>query len=232
VEAARLLRVMSANCRCGRADSGALVELIRRYQVDVLALQELGEPQAERVLAELPHGTLCPERGAEGTGLALRRPARMSQVPTAFRPIHVAHLAPSHWPGLGGEGEIATTHFAAPHVRPLGSGFRTRRRQLRDLEGYLARAGSVRRVLIGDFNATPGWPAYRRIASHLTDAAAALASAQGTTPEPTWGPWPSSRRWLRIDHAFVSGWRPVGFEVLGLAGSDHDAIVIDLVSLC
>lgn len=225
-----MLRVMSANLRRGHADSETLVGLIRRLQVDALGLQELGHAQAELISAELPHGVLSPSACAEGTGLALRRPARVVAVPTAYRPLHVAHLEPTEWPGLGGPVELATTHFAAPHVRPYGSGFQTRRRQLRDIEAYLASNGSAGRILFGDFNATPVWPAYRRIASHLTDAAVELASARGSSPRNTWGPWPGSLRWLRLDHAFARGLRPVEFHVVGLSGSDHDAIVIDFTS--
>lgn len=225
-----VLRVMSANLRRGHADSDALVDLIRRLRVDAVGLQELGPAQAELISTELPHGLLSPSASAEGTGLALRKPARVVAVPTAYRPLHVAHLESTEWPGLGGPVELATTHFAAPHVRPYGSGFQTRRRQLRDIEAYLASSGAASRVLFGDFNATPVWSAYRRIASHLTDVAVELAAAQGRSPRKTWGPWPGSPRWLRLDHAFARGLRPVEFQVVALPGSDHDAIVIDFTS--
>ncbi len=86
------------------------------------------------------------------------------------------------------------------------------------------------RVIVGDFNATPYWPWYRRMAAQFTDAAVAVADKTGDTPRSTWGPWPGAPRLLRIDHGFVRGLEPEAFEVLDVVGSDHSAIVMDLSS--
>ena len=83
-------------------------------------------------------------------------------------------------------------------------------------------------VVIGDFNATPMWPAYKRLATHFTDAAISVAQAKGRPVLPTWG-WQGGRRRLRLDHAFTRGIRAEHFEVVPLEGSDHSAIVVDLV---
>jgi endonuclease/exonuclease/phosphatase family metal-dependent hydrolase len=219
---------MSANLRWGQACPGALVEQVRRLGVDAVGLQELGPAQADAIARELPFGLLAPAAGAAGTGIALRHPAKVDLVPMRFRPLHVAVLEPDAWPGLAEPLEFAATHFAAPHVKPYGSGVWYRSRQLRDIEAYLRSTPRERRVLVGDFNATPVWPAYRRIASHLTDAAVEVAQVRGRPLRRTWGPWPGSSRWLRIDHAFVRGVRAVDFQVVPIDGSDHDAIVIDL----
>lgn len=224
------LRVMSANLRWGQADPERLVALIRRLEIDALGLQELGNELAEAVAQELPYGVLSPSSDSTGTGIALRRPAKIDIVPMAFRPLHTALLDPSDWPQLDDEVEFASTHIAAPHVKPYGSGLWYRRRQIRDLERYLTSTPRDRRVLVGDFNATPAWPAYQRIASHLTDAAVEVAMVRGRSVGRTWGPWPGSVRCLRIDHAFVRGLRAVEFQVVPIDGSDHDAIVIDLSS--
>lgn len=222
------LRVMSANLRRGRADPAHLAGLVREHEIDALGLQELGPPQAEVVAEALPYGRLMPAADASGIGLALRRPARVELVPMAFRPLLSARLVPGDWPGLRADVELASAHVAAPHVRPYGSGPGHRRRQVRDLEGWLAQRRTSSRVLVGDFNATPAWPLYRRIAAHGADAARTLAGLGGGRPAPTWGPTDAGRRWLRLDHAFVSGLEVTGFEVLPLPGSDHHAIVVDL----
>ena len=224
------LRVMSANLRWGRADPEALLALIRRLEVDAVGLQELGHEQAEAIAEELPYGMLAPGAGPEGTGIALRRPAAVEAIPMSYRPLHVAQLHPADWPGLEAPVELASTHFAAPHIRPYGSAIGHRRRQLGDIERYLGSTPRDRRVLLGDFNSTPLWPAYRRIASQLTDAAVQVAAARGGSARRTWGPWPGSIRLLRIDHAFVRGLGVLDFQVIELPGSDHDAIVIDLSS--
>lgn len=218
---------MSANLRWGLADPERFVALLRQHRVDVVGLQELGHDQADAIAEELPFGLMSPAEGPGGTGLALRRPAKVDAIAMNFRPLHVAMLEPGEWPGLHGPVEIAATHFAAPHVKPYGSGFWHRYRQLRDIEGYLVSNPLDRRVLVGDFNATPVWPAYRRIASHLTDAAVEVAQLQGRPLRKTWGPLLDSAHWLRIDHAFVRGLRSLDFEVVGIEGSDHGAIIVD-----
>ena len=89
------------------------------------------------------------------------------------------------------------------------------------------RDGSHASVLIGDFNATPLWPVYRRLAPLFSDAAIAVAQQLGRPVEPTWGRI-GGRRWLRIDHAFTRGVEHRDFQVLALPDSDHSAIVVDL----
>lgn len=221
---------MSANLCWGRADPERLLALVRRLGVDVVGFQELGQEQAEAVAQELPYGILSPSSDATGTGVALRRPAKIDVIPMAFRPLHTALLDPVDWPELDDEIEFASTHLAAPHVKPLGSGFAKRRRQIRDIECYLGSTPWERLVLVGDFNATPSWPAYQRIASQLTDAAVDVADMRGRALRRTWGPWPGAPRCLRLDHAFLRNLRAVDFQVVEIAGSDHDAIVVDLCS--
>ena len=60
------------------------------------------------------------------------------------------------------------------------------------------------RVLVGDLNSSPSWPLYRHLTRLATDAAVAAGTARRS-----WGPWPSSPRLLRIDHAFVQRLEPL-----------------------
>ena len=223
----QILRVMSANLWWGRAETEALMALVRDLKVDALCCQELGFEQAEAISEELAFGQLSPASDASGTGIALRRPAEIEVVPMTYRALHVARLSPADWQGLSAPIELSSTHLAAPHIKPYGSGPWIRRRQTREIERYLLENPVARRVLVGDFNATPLWPAYRRIASQLTDAAVEVAQVSGRPVLPTWGPWIGSRRLLRIDHSFVRGITPLDFRVVRVPGSDHDAIVID-----
>ena len=83
-------------------------------------------------------------------------------------------------------------------------------------------------VVAGDFNSSPAWPAYRKVATRLTDLVDEWAVAEGREPEPTWGwhvGWP---RLLRIDHLFGSGLRATEVSVVPIAGSDHAAVIADL----
>lgn len=223
------LRVVSANLLNGSVDPAWLADLVVSLRADVVALQEADPPHYEALAAELPHGHF--EEGADhtGMGIALRHPERhVAPVPLAWRDAHEVLLHPEDWPGLTRPLRVTNVHVAAPHVyRPPFYGFLLRRRQVAQLERHFESA-SEPRVVIGDFNATPMWPAYKRLATHFTDAAISVAQAKGRPVLPTWG-WQGGRRRLRLDHAFTRGIRAEHFEVVPLEGSDHSAIVVDLV---
>ena len=225
------LRILSANLLNGRADPEALADLVRRLAVDVAALQELSPEQAEALAEVLPFGSLRPARDYNGMGIALRAPARESRVALPRRDALLAELGPDGWSELASPVEIVNVHVTAPHARPAGLGtFAERRAQLRGLLAHLeATHGRTPQVVIGDFNATPLWPVYRRVALLRRDAARVSAERNGHRPRPTWGPGTRAPRVLRIDHAFVQGLRVEEFRVEPLAGSDHDAIVVDVV---
>jgi endonuclease/exonuclease/phosphatase family metal-dependent hydrolase len=224
------VRILSANLLNGRADPDALAGLVQRLGVDVAAVQELSPEQAEALADVLPHGSLRPARDYNGMGIALRAPARESRVALPRRDALVAELGPEGWSELGAPIEIVNVHVTAPHARAGGANtFAERRGQLRGLLAHLeATHPRTPQVLIGDFNATPLWPVYRRVARVRRDAARANAERGGARPRPTWGPGTRAPRVLRIDHAFVQALRVEGFRVERLPGSDHDAIVVDV----
>ena len=233
------LRMISANLRNGGADPCAFAQLVSSLEADLVAVQEISPDQAEALSAVLPHGQIEPSLAHRGMGIALRRPAEITRVPLRFRDAHIATLRPDDWPDLPSPLEVINVHIAAPHLSPPGSGLLHRRRQMRDLEGYLLNGSAVARaeeppagsgqVLLGDFNATPAWPLYWRISSHFTDAARAVAAKRGFRLQRTWAPWSGSPKLLRIDHGFVRGLGVEEFQVVEVAGSDHNAIVMDLV---
>ena len=75
-----MLRLISANLRCGRADAEAFAELVERERAAVVAVQELGPRQAEALAALLPHGKLEPTPDGVGMGVALRRPGAVERL--------------------------------------------------------------------------------------------------------------------------------------------------------
>ena len=222
-----MLRVLSANLLYGRADASALVELVRALDVAVVAVQELGPRQAEALAGVLPHGKLEPTHEGLGLGIALRHPGDVERLALPHRDARVARLSPSGWPGLSRSVEIVNAHLANP-VIGVPASWRHRRGQVAGLAAYLASADPCPRALVGDFNATPAWPAYRRLAAELDDAAVLAAARAGRAPEPTWGPYPGSPRLLRIDHVLIDAFDVLDFRVFRLPGSDHSAVVADL----
>jgi endonuclease/exonuclease/phosphatase (EEP) superfamily protein YafD len=175
---------------------------------------------------------LEPNRHYTGMGIALRHPAELARLPLSYRPVRTARLDPKDWPGLVDPVAVWNVHVRAPHSFPQHASWAMRREQLSDLLGHLGGAAAGRRLLLmGDFNATPIWPVYRRIARELDDVALAAARRAGRRPARTWGPvWRGGRRvpLLRIDHAFARGVEVGQVRTLPVPGSDHDALCVDV----
>ncbi len=201
---------------------------MRELEPDVVAVQELAPDQAEALAAVLPHGRLEPNAAScDGLGIALARPGRVEPLPLAYRAGWRVALDPADWPALQHPLEIVNVHVLAPHAR-RGTGLLRRPRQMNDLMSHIAEPPRGGRVVVGDFNASPVWPVYRRMRRHLTDAAVAVARREGRRAKRTWGPWHGAPRLLRIDHGFVQRVEPQSFEVVTSPGSDHDVIVLDV----
>jgi len=170
---------------------------------------------------------LAPRDDYDGGGIALARPGEVGRIPLAHRDGFRVTLRPEAWPELTAPLEILGVHIHAPHAS-LGRGLVRRPPQLRDLLRHLEAPAPGGRVVVGDFNATPLWPLYRRMTRRMTDAAVDLARREGRRPERTWGPRPGGSALLRIDHGFVEGVAPERFQVVSVEGSDHRALVLDV----
>jgi endonuclease/exonuclease/phosphatase family metal-dependent hydrolase len=96
------------------------------------------------------------------------------------------------------------------------------------LTGYLSAAERAHRVVVGDLNATPLWPAYRELARHVPDAVATHARRRGARAARTWGPWPGAPRLLRIDHVLARGIAVLHAETVELPGSDHHGVLVEV----
>ena len=224
---ARSIRVFSGNLWWGKADPDGLVSLIREHEVDVFAAQELGFENAEVIASELPHGCLEPHETYHGMGIALRHPGKYERIPLVYRDARRAVLEPEDWPGLDSPIDLVNVHFQAPHaLTPFPSGW-VRWRQVRGLERFFGEYPAASRAVVGDYNASPLWPLYRRLTRQLRDGALEIAKREGRRAQPTWGPSPESARLLRIDHALVHGLEVERFRVLTIPGSDHSGILME-----
>ena len=195
---------------------------------DVLAVQEL-TPALARVVAErfLHHFFTTRPDGA-GVGLAAARPVSFNGVPMPYRSAVVATLQPEDWPEFAGPVEIFNVHLANPIGGWPFNMARARRSQINATQARPS-ADGVRRVLCGDLNATPLWAAYRRLRRSYRDGILEAAARNARRPAPTWSPLRSGPRLLRIDHVLVDGVRIESAEVVHLPGSDHLAVVTDIV---
>jgi endonuclease/exonuclease/phosphatase family metal-dependent hydrolase len=191
---------------------------------DVVAVQELAPPQAEALAAVLPFGRLDPARDYRGMGIARRSPGVVTRLPLAHRDAYLTEIDPP----AGAAIEIVNVHVLAPHAGLPWQTLPIRRAQLRGLDGHIAASPERCRVLVGDLNATPLWPVYRRLTRRLQDGAWEPLRGNGGRPGRTWGPWSGAPRLLRIDHVLVCGVSVAAVRVVDVPGSDHSALVVDL----
>jgi endonuclease/exonuclease/phosphatase (EEP) superfamily protein YafD len=244
------LRILSANLLNGGADIAAFTALVDSLDVDVMALQELAPDHADAVSETLPHGELAPHHNYIGMALMARRAGVVERVPLSWGFGQNLRLEPEHWPQLRETVVVTNLHVAAPQMVRPAPGLVLRRRMIGEIEAHLrendlahqsvepqapdeperrvAAPSAPARVLVGDFNATPYWPLYRRIASQFTDASVTVEEQTGRRSRATWGPWPGAPKLFRIDHGFVRGLGVEDFRVFDVAGSDHRALVMDL----
>jgi len=220
-----VLRVLTVNLLCGRADAGAVVALVRRTGADVLFLQEL-TADAVTCLKEAGLDGLMPQEltefsgGLRGSGIYSRFPLSEWSPPAqtqAVRPAAVLEV-----PG-GEKVELVCVHPYPPRP-PWPQGVARWRHEL----AALPPPGDLPRVLAGDFNATLDHAVFRSV---VRLGYADAARQAGNALAPTWGP----DGWLAlitIDHVLVNRRCAVrASSVHAVPGSDHRALYAE-VQLC
>ena len=219
------LRVLSANLYSGRASADALVEVVNEYDIDVVCAQELTRSLADRLASVLPHGELNHAGIHRGNGIAARRPVRIRKIAMPKRDGWRAILEPDHWRRLESEIDIVNVHVSGPHTWPYFPNPVRRSEQLRAVFADRRQRQGVPCAILGDFNASPAWPVYRKMAKRFTDAAVANDAASPTWPVlPTFG----FAGLIRIDHCFTDRLAASAVRVIAIAGSDHGGLLVDL----
>jgi endonuclease/exonuclease/phosphatase family metal-dependent hydrolase len=217
-----VLRVLTVNLLCGRADVDAVVALVRQTGADVLFLQELTGDAVTR-LKQAGLGDLMPQKapeprgGPRGSGIYSRFP--LSDGPPLV-PVHAAQpTAVLKLPG-GEMVELACVHPHPPRP-PWSRGVARWRREL----AVLPPPGELPRVLAGDFNATLDHAVFRSVL-RLGYADAALQAGKALTP--TWGP-AGRPALITIDHVLVDRRCAVlASAVHAVPGSDHRAVYAEV----
>ena len=218
-----LLRIITANLYNGRADADALGEILDKTRPDVVAAQEMAPSAGAAIAARMPHGIVLPALDHTGAALAANQPIDVQRHSLPHRDALVGRLEHEGRPLV-----IWSVHLANPiDIPPLT---RKRRAQVLALEEALGRdlGPDGRIMLVGDLNATPLWPAYRRLRRLLSDGVAEWAARTKTRPERTWSYRPGGRPLLRIDHALTAGMTVHNAETVVVPGSDHRALLVDV----
>jgi Endonuclease/Exonuclease/phosphatase family len=221
------LRVATVSLRRGLVGPDPVLDLVRRHDVDVLAVQEL-TPRAEAALrragldALLPHAHVLPARpgrvaAASGAVWSRVPVTGRAEVPGSFEQPTV-RLSVDGAPAV----ELTSVHTLPPSTSP-GSV----RGWACDLAALPAPVPGVLRVLAGDFNATFDHAALRSVLAWGYDDA---ARSVGRGLAWTWRPLHLRFPRLALDHVLVDPRITVAsVEFLAVAGSDHRAVVAELV---
>jgi endonuclease/exonuclease/phosphatase family metal-dependent hydrolase len=221
------LTVMSVNMLEGGADTGAIVDLVRTQQVDVLAMQEY-TPSALRRLAAaglgqiLPYAQTEPVQDTRGSALYSRYPLTDTGSTLNIGGFYQAHgtvQVPGAQPVA-----VESVHPLAPAEPDMVALWQ---QDLRD-EKPAPTAGTPQ-ILAGDFNSTLDHSELRHlIGTGYHDAAATVG--KGLTP--TWpyhGPRAAITPKVAIDHVLVDSRIGVkDFNAFTIPDSDHRAIVTRL----
>jgi endonuclease/exonuclease/phosphatase family metal-dependent hydrolase len=222
------VRVMATNMRVGGADATAIVDLVRRHRVDVLAVQEITPIAEQRLVAAglatlLPHSERSAATGVVGSAIFSRHPltdATTRRNPGDFRQV----VATVHVPGARPV-DVESVHPVPPSPNDRVDAWAA------GLRGQTpASPDGVPRILAGDFNATLDHAELRRLVdTGYRDAASAVG--RGLTPT-----WPYAGRLegiappVAIDHVLVD--HRIGvrdFAAFEVPDTDHRAIVATLV---
>jgi endonuclease/exonuclease/phosphatase family metal-dependent hydrolase len=228
-----------------RLDVGRIAAVIAQSRPDIVALQELdvGRPrtggidQAHAIASRLGmsfhfHGAVRVEEEQYGDAILTALPIRLVKSGRLPTPTRVRGLEPrgALWAavevGPGATLQVINTHLG---LLPLEQRAQAAALLGKDWLGHETCRNPA--LLIGDFNATSRYAAYKALARRLDDAQRLL---QETGRRPRTAPtFPSRLPMLRIDHLFVSS----GVEVLDVhapngplarAASDHLPLVADL----
>lgn len=217
-----VLRMLTVNLLCGRADAEAVLALVQQTGADVLFLQELTDDAVTRLkkarLGDLmPHEIIELRGGPRGSGIYSRFPLSQGQ---PLAPVYAAQpTAVLELPG-GEAVELACVHPHPPKP-PLPRGVARWRREL----AVLPPPGELPRVLAGDFNATVDHALFREVL-RLGYADAALQVGNGLVP--TWGP-AGRLPLITIDHVLVDRRCAVlASSVHAVPGSDHRAVYAEI----
>jgi endonuclease/exonuclease/phosphatase (EEP) superfamily protein YafD len=215
------LCLFTVNAKGGAADPAAILRILRRHDVDVLAVQELTPPKVARLAAAgltqlLPFSHLDPRPGSSGTGLWARWPLMpLPPVPGLAAAAPRARIDP-----LGG---LAVTLTAVHPRAPVRGHADIWRHELAMIQQILA-AVDEPQVVAGDFNATRDHGPFREfLAAGFLDCAD--SSQNRSWPGFTWPSQPV----IRLDHVLVSQTATVSTaRTMRVPGTDHHGVLVDI----
>ncbi|MGB3187016.1 MAG: endonuclease/exonuclease/phosphatase family protein [Ornithinimicrobium sp.] len=210
--------VLASNLLFGNGDIGMVDQQVRGLDVDALVLLEITPQALQRVEASgipdaLPHRSGAARADAGGTMVFTAAPHEsVSDAPNLLFDQVVVQVQPQ------GEETEPWLLFGAHPVPPTLPQWSSDLAALHEWEQ--AQPPSARIVMAGDFNASSGHPAFRRLTEDLTDARRRTAPGWVRT-------WPRESvipAFVQLDHVLVRGTEVIDAGQVRIPGSDHDAV--------
>ncbi|MDZ7544465.1 endonuclease [Gardnerella vaginalis] len=237
------IRVMTLNCRYGRANASQIIKLAKTHKIDTILLQEVSEKLVKNleklgIRRDFAHVQLGNTNNHENGGFNAIY-TRLSNIKESFGksikidaanvPIVTAVACDSSLEAGDSSAENLLITFASAHPKSPMRGCDAWSSGIMSLAkiGENHNKSGCKKVTIigGDLNSTPDHPSFRKLLkSGFLDASMQIGKRLKTWP--TWQKWPN----LALDHVLVksSGCIAIATEqrAIRVDGSDHFALIV------
>lgn len=235
LEKSREIRVMTLNCRYGRANASQIIKLAKTHKIDTILLQEVSKKLVKNleklgIKHDFAHVQLGSANGHENGGFNaiytrlnnVKSFGKSIKIDAANVPIVTAVTRDS-------SAENLLITFASAHPKSPMRGCAAWSSGIMALAkiGENHNENNVKDVKIigGDLNSTPDHPSFRALLkSGFLDASMQIGKRLKTWP--TWQKWPN----LALDHVLVksTGCNAIATEqrAIRVDGSDHFALIV------
>ncbi|MFU0560313.1 endonuclease/exonuclease/phosphatase family protein [Gardnerella vaginalis] len=238
LEKSREIRVMTLNCRYGRANASQIIKLAKTHKIDTILLQEVSKKLVKNleklgIKHDFAHVQLGSANGHENGGFNAIY-TRLSNVKSFGKSIKIdaANVPIVTAVTCDSSAENLLITFASAHPKSPMRGCAAWSNGIM----ALAKIGEnhnennvkdVKKVTIigGDLNSTPDHPSFRALLeSGFLDASMQIGKRLKTWP--TWQKWPN----LALDHVLVKSIgctaKATEQRAIRVDGSDHFALIV------
>ena len=235
LEKSREIRVMTLNCRYGRANASQIIKLAKTHKIDTILLQEVSKKLVKNleklgIKHDFAHVQLGSANGHENGGFNAIY-TRLSNVKSFGKSIKIdaANVPIVTALTRDSSAENLLITFASAHPKSPMRGCAAWSNGIMALAkiGENHNENNVKDVKIigGDLNSTPDHPSFRALLkSGFLDASMQIGKRLKTWP--TWQKWPN----LALDHVLVksTGCNAIATEqrAIRVDGSDHFALIV------
>lgn len=229
------IRVMTLNCRYGRANASQIIKLAKTHKVDTILLQEVSKKLVKNleklgIKSDFAHVQLGSANGHENGGFNAIY-TRLSNVKSFGKSIKIdaANVPIVTSVTCDSSAENLLITFASAHPKSPMRGCAAWSSGIMALAkiGENHNESNVKKVTIigGDLNSTPDHPSFRALLkSGFLDASMQIGKRLKTWP--TWQKWPN----LALDHVLVKSIectaKATEQRAIRVDGSDHFALIV------